>query len=376
MRPSTRALREALTGSFTLEYEADLFYDGERLFKGLPIEDASLRGDASGEVEESGTVTVVWTDDQGSSLKPSDPQDWLAPYGARVVLFAVVSVGNVFRERVQLGDYTITAVPSADDSVFMFGETRVTVGSRIQLELKDRMVEVQRDRFTRLSSPQSLISVWDEIKQMTGLQVTRSVPDKALTRSVTYEESRVSAVIDLMALLDASPYMEWDGTLTARPNAPAGPVGELKVGPNGTITQIGSSLDAEGVYNGIVIRLDGAEGGVLAELWVERGPLRATAAVGTRTPFHNVPRFYSNPQIETEAQARAAAPGLLEMYSQPRAASLEIQCIADPTVQVGDVRTVDDGTFTWVVRIATYNLSAAPTMTIRGDVLSRAINVD
>jgi len=376
MRQASEALRDALLGSFTLEYQADLFYDGERLFEGLPIVEPSLRGDGSGEVEESGKVTVLWTDDHGKSLKPGDPQDWLAPYGARIVLFAVVSVGQVFRERVQLGDYTITAVPSADDSVFMFGETRIVTGSKVELEIKDRMVEVQRDRFTRITSPTDLGSVWGEVQRITGLQVTRSVPDKPLTRSVTYEESRVSAVIDLFALLDASPFMEWDGTLSARPNAAPAPVGELTVGPRGTITQIGSSLDAEGVYNGVVIRADGADGGVLDELWVTAGPLRATAAVGKRTPFHNVPRFYSNPQIETTEQARSALPGLVELYSQPRAATLEIQCIVDPTVQVGDVRTVDDGQYTWTIRVGSYNLSAAATMSITGDVLSRDVNSD
>jgi len=373
MRPASAALRDVLTGSFTLEYQADLFYDGVRLFEALPIVDPSLKGDGSGEVEESGKVTVVWTSEHGASLKPNDPQDWLAPFGARLVLFAVVSVGQVFRERVQLGDYDITAVPSADDSVFMHGQTRVVIGSRVELEIKDRMVEVQRDRFTRLSSPVRLDSVWAEVARLTGLQITRSVPDRALTRSVTYEESRVSAVIDLVALLDASPFVEWDGTLSARPNVPPAPVGTLTVGQAGTITQIGSSLDAEGVYNGVVIRADGADAGVLAELWVETGPLRATAASGRRTPFHNVPRFYSNPQITTRSAAEQALPGLLRMYSQPRAATLEIQCIADPTVQVGDVRTVNDGQYLWTVRVASYDLSASPTMTITGDVLNRDI---
>jgi len=374
-RPVSDALKLVLTQSFDITYMADLFYDGVRRFEALPIVSPSIKGDSSGEIEESGSLTVMWTDDHGSSLKPQEPADWLAPYGARLVVYAVVSVGQAFTERVQLGDYLITAVPSANDEVFTLGETKITVGSTAELEFKDRMVEVQRDRFTRLSAPSQTASVWTEVATLTGLQVTRSVPDKPINSAVPYEESRVSAITDLLAILDATPYMEWDGTLAARPKTPPAAVGTLTIGPSGTITQIGSSLDAEEVYNGVVIRgeTDGQQS-VLAELWVTTGPLAATVPGGGRTPFHRKPRFYSNPQITTSDQAIAALPGLLQTYSQPKATTLQIQCVIDPTVQVGDVRTVFDGMSTWTVRVTQYDLGEAPTMSITGSVLNRVVN--
>lgn len=377
MRPISTAARDVITGgSFDLAYVADLYYDDRRLFAGLPIIDPSFTWDASGAVEGSATVTVVWTDDQGTSLSPTDPQDWLAPFGARLVVYAVVSLGSTFTERVQIGDFTITAVPSADDSVFIFGETRIVVGSKVALQLKDRMVEVQRDRFTKLTTPSNMSSVWAEVASLTGLQLTRSMLDAPISRSVVYEEDRVKALTDLMAVIGGVPCMAADGTLTARPIKPGDPVGVLRVGATGTITQLGASLDSEQVYNGVVIRSEtGDQKSVLAELWVTYGPLRATPAGGKRTPYHRVPKLFSSPQITSTAQAVAAAPGLLETYSQPRASTLEIQCIADVSVELGDVRTVDDGQATWTVRVVKYSLGASGTMSITGDVLNRDINI-
>lgn len=377
MRFASDQFRQVIRGgSFNLGYSADLFYDGRRLFADLPVIDPTFTFDSSGQVEGSATVTVVWTDDQGTSLSPNEPQDWLAPFGSRLVVYAIVSAGGAFSERVQIGDFTITAVPSANDSVFVLGETRVVVGSRVELQLKDRMVEVQRDRFSKTSGPSNMTSVWAEAAALTGFQVTRSLPDAPINRAVVYEEDRVAALVDLFTIIGGVPYMASDGTLTARPTTAPSASGELTVGQYGTITQVGASLDSDGVYNGVVIRTETTDQQqVLAELWITSGPLRATPAGGTRTPFHRVPRFYSSPQITTPQQATGAAPQLLALYSQPRASELEIQCIADPTIENGDVRTVDDGTATWTVQVTKYSLGLSATMSITGSVLDRAVNI-
>lgn len=370
-RPTPAGLADVLTSSMEVTYSADLIYGARRIFQDLPIIAPSFRWDSSAQVEGSGSVTVVWTDDHGSSLKPRDPQDWLAPFGARLIVFCRVTAGD-YSARLQLGDYTIDAVPSADDEAFILGETRITVGSRVDLALKDRMVEVQRDRFTGLASPTSLASVWSEVALLVGLPVTRTLPDAAITRSVVYEEDRVSAVCDLLSILGGEPFMEWDGTLSARSITAGSPVAALTIGEQGTIIKVGSALSADGVYNGIIIRgeTDG-QSPILTELWINEGPLAATARGGERTPFHRVPRFYSSPFIATQAQAQAAAPALLEQFSQARASSLQVQCIIDPRRQVGDVVTIQDDDAIWTMRIVKLDMGEGPYMTVEGDVISR-----
>jgi hypothetical protein len=376
MRPSSKQLATILTRSFDLGYTADLFYDEVRLFEGLPITEPSFKWNSEAEVEATGQVTVTWTDDHGGSLRPEEPQDWLAPFGSRLVVYAVITVGTV-SERIRLGDYDITSVPRVNSSLYVFGETTITIGDVVELELTDRMVEVQRDRFTRLEQPTVGGSVWSEVARLAGLQVTRTVPDRTINAAVIYSESKTEAIQDLLGILDAVPFMDYDGTLAARPKAPPAPSGQLNTGPDGVVTKIGASLDADGVYNGVVIRAEtDGQKQVLAEKWVPSGPLRATVPGGLRTPFHRKPRFYSSPQITTEAQALAAIDSLLATYSQPRASELQIQCIADPTLQVGDVRTVTDGPVRWTLRVTTMDLGSAPTMTVNGDVLNREVLID
>lgn len=374
MRGASENLRQALLGSFDVTFEADLFYGEERLFANLPIAAPSLDWDGTADVEASGSAEVLWTDAHGSSLKPELPSDWLAPFGSRLVVYAVVSAPP-FKERVQLGVFTITDVPSADDYPAMFGQMRITVGSRVEVSFKDRMVEVQDDRFTRLAQPSQLASVYAELATLTGFQLTRTVADGGITRSVVYEESRVKAVQDLAGILNAVPFMESDGTLSLRSNSPGEPVAQLEVGSLGTIVQVGASLSREGVYNGIVIRGEtNDQQAILAERWVTQGPLRASTST-ERTPFHRRPRFYSSPFITTQAQAEAAIDDLLEQFSQPRAAQLQVQCVVNPLLQVGDVVTVFDGRATWTVRLVKVSLGAGALMTVTGDVIDREFNL-
>ena len=371
MRPGSVLMREMLASSFDLSFEADLMYGDERVLERLSVVFPSIVSDSSAQVETSGRLSVIWVADDGGSIAPVDAGDVLAPFGARIVLYVVVSSG-VSSERQKVGDFDITEVPSVAGEPYVWGSTVVRSGERVDLVFKDRMVEVLRDRLTGLQQPSQLASVYAELAALTGLPLTRTIPDAPITRSVVYEESRVDAVQDLAALLGGVAFMEWDGTLSVRPTGAGIPVAELVLGVEVTIVQVGSSLTSEGVFNGVVIRGETAnQEEILAELWVTGGPLRATLPGGIRTPFHRVPRFYSSPFISTREQAQNAAPGLLEQFSTPRATTLEVTCVTDPLLQVGDVVTVRDGRFVWVVRLTRVPLQQSALMTVTGDVLSR-----
>lgn len=370
MRPGSDLMRDLLSSSFELSFSADLFYGSDRVVSGLEVVSPSVVSDSSGMVEMSGRLGVVWADPDGADIAPHDAGDLFSPFGYRVVLFAVVRAG-VSEARQQIADLTITEVPSVDGEPFVWGETLIYAGQRVDLVVKDRMVEVQRDKFTKLEQPASLLSCYDEIARLTGFALTRTVDDAAVTKSVVYEESRVDAVQQLAALLGGVAFMEWDGTLCIRPVNAGTPVAELELGENGTIVQVGSSLSADGVYNGVIIRGEGdAQEQILAELWVSSGPLRASTA-GDRSPFHRVPYFYSSPFITTSVQAAAYAPGLLERVSSPRAATLQVTCVTNPLLQVGDVVLVTDQRFVWTVRLTRVPLERSGVMTVTADVLER-----
>ena len=234
MRPGSDLMRELLASDFELSFSADLMYGDSRVASGLEVVSPSVVADSSAMVEMSGRLGVVWADPEGSDVEPFDAGDLFSPFGYRVVLFAVVRAGQ-FVARQQIADLTITEVPSVDGEPFVWGQTTIFAGQRVDLVVKDRMVEVQRDRFTRLEQPGSLVSAWDEIGRLTGFVLTRSVDDVPITKSVVYEESRVDAVQQLAALLGGVAFMEWDGTLSVRSSTPGVPVAELTLGENGTI---------------------------------------------------------------------------------------------------------------------------------------------
>lgn len=369
MRPGNDLMRQLLSDSFELTFSADLMYGDSRVASNLQVVSPSVVADSSGQVEMSGRLSVVWADPDGADIEPVEAGDLFSPFGYRVVLFATVSAG-VSTARQQVADLTITEVPSVDGEPFVWGQSTIFAGQRVDLVVKDRMVEVQRDRFTKLEQPASLSSTWAEIARLTGLAVTQSVTDVPVTKSVVYEESRVDAVQQLAGLLGGVAFMEWDGTVSVRPSVAGSSVAELVLGESGTIVQLGSSLSADGVYNGVVIRGEGdAQEQILAELWLTSGPLRATTS--TRTPFHRVPYFYSSPFITTAQQARAYAPALLDRVSSPRATTLQVTCVTNPLLQVGDVVTVSDRRFVWTVRLTRVPLELSGVMTVTGDVLSR-----
>src|SRR6218665_343747 len=99
MRLATRQAHDILSGSFQVEYEADLSYDGEVRAKNLPISAPSLSWDGSADVEGTGSCEVLWTDDHGTFLAPQDPTDWLTPFGAQLTIYCVISAAS-FVERI------------------------------------------------------------------------------------------------------------------------------------------------------------------------------------------------------------------------------------------------------------------------------------
>lgn len=375
MRFGSESLAGALTASFVVEHSADLYYNGERRFQGLGITGLRWSYDATASVEWSGSCTVIWTDEHGSSLSPVDPQDWLAPFGAELHIFSTVIAGS-FSERIQIGVGVITRVPQADDASIVFGDQRVTVGSQVQIQFKDRFVQVQKDPFPFPAAPTQHDSSYQELADLTGLNLLRTVDDGPVAGTLVYEGDRDKAVQTVASGIGGDAFVESNGALSVRAFEAGSVVAALNVGEDGTVVTTGSDLDASRVYNWVVIvgQTDGEEGSVdsiLAEDWIHTGPLRATEPGGARTPYHRVKKIIRDPNITTVTQAVEALPGLLTKYSEPRATQLRVVCVFDPLLQLGDVVTVNDGRAVWTIRLTDIDYPGELTMTVTGDVLAR-----
>lgn len=339
MRFGSPELEGVLTGPADNHFVADLYYNGERRVEGLPITEPRFREDGGATVQHSGRVTVVWSDDFATSMSPAFLTDPLAPFGAQLAVYSVVSAGP-FTERVAFGRFEITDVPSARDEMMRFRGDWLTTGSVVELELKDLFYGVSQESFDTPSSPSDLTSTWRELGVLTGLPLVRNVTDAAITRSVLYPDSKLDAVYDLArVMLDATPHLTADGALTVRPSVWPALVATLRRG-EGLISVVGG-MSAAQVYNRVVVRASGGDPSVLAFAEVTSGPLRVRNTDGSVSPFRTRTRYLSSEFVTTGIQAQAWADSELPKVSTLRARIVTVVETFNPLRERGDVIDIE-----------------------------------
>lgn len=367
MIPVSDALELALQGgSFKSEYVADLVVDGDVKIADLPLSSCELTSDTSRKVVTTGSGTVTFTDEVGESIVPDDLTSWLSPFASFLDVSYRVAVGDQFSEKVLRGRLKITGV-SDTESRGVRREGRVlTVGSRVQVRLSDLMHVTDREDFIAPTGPSALGSVRAELSRITGFPVVTAGADSVVPRTVTYEQNRVDAVVDLASVLDAFPYVAPSGGLALAPKAWGSPVGVLRVGSEGSIVRVDpDELSDDGVFNQVVVRShESDQSTILATAQVESGPLRYGG------PFGRVPYFASSQYVTNADQARVYARSLLPQVSSLPAVQYTIQCLPDPRFEVWDVVTVQTDERTFTARISKIVLPGSGLMTLTVQVAS------
>lgn len=295
----------AVRGSLNKHFEADIYYDGDLRLADVPIDDVQFKEDGNAAIQQSGSGTVVWTDRWARSISPKQIGDVLAPFGPLIYLYSVISLGKRVLARTLLGQFVITNVPSALDEEMVFRGELITLGSTVKLEFKELSAKMDRDRFDVPTAPTILSSVWDEVGRVTSMQLTRSIPDAAISRAVMYQENRLDAIADLLDILDGVPHITSDGTLSARPNEWPDAVDVIEAGDGGSLVSIGNAMTSTATYNRVAFRgKSGDQQIILASAEVTDGPLRARNPDGSPSPFGRVTRFVSSDYITTAGQAQ------------------------------------------------------------------------
>lgn len=367
MRFGSAELRGVIgEGSFNHHWEAELYYNGERRIADVPISAPTFDEDADGEVQQTGSVRVVWSDDFASSLTPRYVTDPLAPYGAELHLFSVVEVGG-FRERVEYGWFPITDVPDARDEEFEFRGSWITKGSTVDLEVKERLEAIRQEEFDVPTAPESLASAWNEISIIGGYPIQRTVSDAAIPRSVMYEDVKLDAIYDLMgAVLNAVPHMTADGALAARPIEWPAYVDTIRLSQ---IESVGSYMSSADVKNRVVVRSSSGDSArVLAIREITSGPLRVRNDDGTRSPFGMRTRYLSSQLVTTPAQAGPWAEKTLAAESTPRARVLPIVEVFNPLRERGDVVLIERRAKWLLARVVKVSRSSKSTQEITVEV--------
>jgi len=354
MRFTNDLLGGVLSGSFDHFWSADLVYNGEARLLNVPLTDVVFREDGNRKVQQTGSCRIVWTDPFGKAMSPRQVTDAFAPFGAQLRVYSNIVAGP-FLQRMQYGVFDITDVPSAYDEDMVFRGVVVSVGSVIDLTLAEQLASVGQETFDVPTPPSQLASAWAEAAVISGLQLSRTLDDAAITRSTMYKESKLDALYELFdVILDGVPHMTADGTLAGRPNVWPAPVHTLRRGEGGQLVRVGAAMSAEQVYNRVAVRaISGEQRSILAVAEVTSGPLRVRNRDGSRSPYRARTFYQSSEFVTTRAQAQAWADSTLPQVSTLRAQVIPVEMTFDPRVERGDVLTLERLRGDMTVRVRT-----------------------
>lgn len=365
-RNGSDTLQGVLTGYFDHHFVADLYYDGARRLQGVPITEPKFSEDGDASIQQSGSVTVQWSDEFATSISPTAVTDPLAPYGAQLWVYCVVEAGP-FSERVEFGRFEIVNVPTAVDQQIQFRGEWITTGSQVELELKELLAGPARESFDVPTAPTGLTSTWDEVGRIAGLSLRRTVPDAPINRSAVYPDSKLDAIYELMdVMLDAVPHMTADGTLAARPNAWPGVSREIRLG---SIEKVGNLMSADQVSNRVVVRaVGGDQSTILAVAEITSGPLRVANADGSVSPFRRRTKYLSSEFVTTHAKALRWAQSTLAQVSDTRTRVLPVTMTFDPLIERGDVILIERPDVWLTARVVTIDRSGHATQDLMVEV--------
>lgn len=343
MREVSDRLRDVLAGGvFSVDWVADLYYDGVPKAQNLALINPQFSWDMSAQVQGTGSVTILWDDMFGQSVVPREIGDLFSPFGAELQVDVIVSAG-AFRERVPMGRFVLDSVPAAVEYAINnpHGGLPVVVESTVTLDLADYFLRIARDTFPFPTSPKST-SMWDEAQRLTGLAVVRSIDDRVLPTNITYDEDRLEALGKAFGPSNAWPALTPDGALTARLKDWPAPVDRLE-----TVLDAPLVMRSENVYNRVVVegKNPDPDGPVLrAVAEIRDGFLRTQNPEGARSPFGGNTYSYSSDFLVTQDQCRDYANELLPRVSRIRSVTRRVTEPFNPLREIGDVLTLVDPT--------------------------------
>lgn len=354
MRDADDNTRAALRGSRSGdELICWVWYDGALAYPDpLPVSDWSLGWDGSDSQKVPGTLSIDVADPDGT-LGPWLYNDPLGVGGSQIQVFYKVGDAG----EVPIGWYRITSNGAKESWVFRVAREDGWVepdsaipphqriiaqpmGSQISVTAQDLTEMLDADEFLAPEQPSGSPTVLGEITRLVGDTMPvafEGLTDEPLPAGTTWDENRMEAIMDLLAMVGGSFRLGSAGDLVCyrKTTEPAFRCGG---GPEGILINLSRSQSLDGVANlGVVTSsrketIDGRETEIpiTGSYEVDVGPLRVGGPFGRRVIRNG------NPLMNTQAKADQAAESLVMNRLNAQKVVLEVYCLPDPTVEVGD----------------------------------------
>ena len=341
MRLLPAGLLDALGGSVSdARLVCHAWYDGELVRRDLPVEKWSLSwdGDDGALVQGKASFTVV---DGSGALAPWGWDEPLSAAGSRVQ-----TVFHCAGRSVDLGWWLITQNQP--------NETWRVVGDQLQWVSGGASVPVGAEELTRLAAdyrfwapeaPPAGATVLSEVRRLLAevcpVTVGAGVVDQTVPSSMVYKDSRAAHVLDLVRSIGCWYRMTGDGALEVYSQEKSAPVWTIQGKAGGALVTVARSQNRSNILNGVASTSNDASLEIRRLATISSGPLRYGGPAGWLIQEHTA-------LADTESEVKEDAETYLANKTYAKTLQLDVMCLPNPAVQVGDwvrvAQPIIDGT--------------------------------
>lgn len=299
----------------------------------------SMEWDATRPVQGHASLTAA---DPTGVLAPWGMGDALAPGGSRLVITWVSGTSGT---EVPLGRWRIRTADPVEVWRVMSGSDgsvhRLPGGGRVTVDVDEETATIVLERLDGEVVPVGatcLGEVTRLLEDICAVTVHDDVSDRDVPTSVTYGESRMDAVEDLLTAVGATHRMTPDGSLEVVPEAgvPTGWV--VAGGDGGALIRLGRTLTDQGVYNAVIAEGSTPDGEpLIGRAYHHVGPLRY--GTGSDAPFGRVPMMHRT-IAQTPSGVQQSAQTLMANRAAGGEVDLAVTCLTNPAVQPHDLITL------------------------------------
>lgn len=340
-----------LGGSVSVRCSASVVLGADVILTDLPIVRGSLTKASDGrQIQQRLQLTVA--DEDGSLM--SGPSAALMPFGQQIILRAGLAdkaSDAAYAELLPMGVFGIDS-PEASNVVpwrMYPNGSWLASGGEVEVNASDPLAQIAREDFTAPQRPAIAATVRTETERLLAdrLAVAETwaagVSDgTAVARSVTYDNSRLTTVLNLAAMAGGVAWANRDGAyeLLKQERQPAG-VWRLAVADpddpgTGALVTWKPSVNRDELVNAVLVTSEDGIGNPLQGVAYETtGPLRWDG------PFGQVPLSEENRLAKSNAQCQVFAAQRLAQITAGRSVTVRVTCL--PNMAVDPLDTIELG---------------------------------
>lgn len=263
----------------------------------------------------------------GRSWVPVDPLDPLNSYGQRLYVEYDAQRPDGQWVTTPLGWFLV-------DEWSVAGDGSVSVSA---LDLRDTL------RTAELLSPiapRPAGTFVSELRRLVGsrlpLDVTAAPADRAVPSGMSWQESRVDAIAELLTAWPARADLDPDGVLVVTPDTAAVDPADVQLveGSGGVVVQRTRAGSRAGIANIVVARGDDTSAPNAPAVVGYASDTTPGSPTDANGPYGHVVHRFASPLLRTRAQAETAAATILRRLLRP-ARLIPVQMLPDPRLGVG-----------------------------------------